>query len=518
MSQCFEAAFQAKIKTPEELRRIIGSPPRKRTVIMCHGTFDLVHPGHLRHLIYAKTKADILVASITSDHHITKDKLRPYVPQALRAMNLAALECVDYVVIDPNPTPIANIAQLQPDLFAKGYEYSLNGVHPRTREEADVVHSYGGELIFTPGDIIYSSSAIIISEPPDIAVEKLVMLMRAEGLSFNDLRDSLKRMQGVQVHVLGDTIVDTLTQCTVIGGLTKTPTISVRKDRKIDYVGGAAIVAKHLRAAGARVTFSTVLGQDSLKNLVLADLEQAGVTCRAAIDPTRSTTNKDTIVAGGYRLLKVDTVDNQSISNQILSQFEEALASTPAELVIFSDFRHGIFNRQTIPSLTAAIPPQSYKVADSQVASRWGNILEFKGFDLVTPNEREARFALADQDAVIRPLVSKLYDEAQCRLLILKLGSQGLITCRSDFETDQMRSFFVLDSFASQVLDPVGAGDALLAYTSLAMASGSNELAATILGAVAAAIECERDGNIPISPDDMLERIGELERRVDYRP
>ena len=96
---------------------------RAQEVIMCHGTFDIVHPGHLRHLMYAKEKADILVASLTADEHITKANFRPYVPQELRAVNLAALEMVDYVIIDPNPTPIENMRFLQPDYFAKGYEY-----------------------------------------------------------------------------------------------------------------------------------------------------------------------------------------------------------------------------------------------------------------------------------------------------------------------------------------------------------------------------------------------------------
>ena len=122
------------------------------------------------------------------------------------------------------------------------------------------------------------------------------------------------------------------------------------------------------------------------------------------IDPTRPTTNKNAIVAGGYRLLKVDTLDNRSISERILAQLVDADPRTPADAVVFSDFRHGIFNRDTIPQLTDAIPDGRVPVADSQVASRWGNILDFKGFDLITPNEREARFALGDQDSVVRPL------------------------------------------------------------------------------------------------------------------
>ena len=75
---------------------------------MCHGTFDVVHPGHIRHLLYAKTKAKILIASLTSDDHINKSNMRPYVPEDLRAQNLAALEMVNYVIIDKNPTPLKN--------------------------------------------------------------------------------------------------------------------------------------------------------------------------------------------------------------------------------------------------------------------------------------------------------------------------------------------------------------------------------------------------------------------------
>jgi cytidyltransferase-like protein len=115
-------SFQRKIKTREQLREAVGPHPRDRTVIMCHGTFDLVHPGHIRHLMYAKDHADVLIASLTSDAHINKANFRPFVPQDLRAMNLAALECVDYVIIDDNATPIENLKFIQPDFFAKGYE------------------------------------------------------------------------------------------------------------------------------------------------------------------------------------------------------------------------------------------------------------------------------------------------------------------------------------------------------------------------------------------------------------
>jgi rfaE bifunctional protein kinase chain/domain/rfaE bifunctional protein nucleotidyltransferase chain/domain len=508
--------FSHKIKTPEQIRDAVGPRPRKKKVIMCHGTFDVVHPGHVRHLLYAKTKADVLIASLTADVHITKGNLRPYVPEDLRAINLAALEMVDYVVVDREATPLSNLALIQPDYFAKGYEYTAGQVHPKTQEEINVLESYGGEIIFTPGDIVYSSSALIELAPPNIAVEKLMLLMQAENVSFSDLRDAVGKLKGIRAHVVGDTIVDSYTYTSMIGGMTKTPTMSVRFEKKTDFVGGAGVVAKHLRAAGAEVVFSTVLGNDLYKGFVLDDLRTFGVQCLPIIDDTRPTTNKNAIVAEGYRLLKVDTLDNRSISDKVVQQLRRQIGETRTDAVVFSDFRHGIFNRSTIPQLTTAIPQNIFRVADSQVASRWGNILEFEGFDLITPNEREARFALGDQDSVVRPLALELHRRSKCKTVILKCGDRGIITYRSDSPTD-FRAFFTLESFAARVVDAVGAGDALLAYATLAMIATRNDVIASILGNMAAGIECEHDGNLPVTPEQVLKKIDAVEKQAQYK-
>lgn len=506
-----------KVKTAQEVAAIAGPRPRDKKVIMCHGTFDIVHPGHIRHLLYAASKGDVLVASLTGDEHIIKANFRPFVPQELRAFNLAALEMVDYVVIDKDPTPIENIGIIKPDYFAKGYEYTKDGLHPRTAEEKEAVEAYGGELLFTPGDIVYSSSGIIETEPPAIATEKLIALLGAEGFDFDSLREALAKLPGIRVHVVGDIIVDSYSHTTLIGGMTKTPTMSVRFENRKDFVGGAGIVAKHLKAAGAVVTFSTVLGDDNLAEFALKDLEAAGVHCLPVVDRTRPTTNKNAIVAGGYNLLKVDTLDNRAISERILRALSNQIAGIPTDIVVFSDFRHGIFNRDTIPRLTEALPPRVFKVADSQVASRWGNILEFRGFDLITPNEREARFALGDQDSVVRPLGLELYRRASCKTLILKLGERGLLTFQSvPKKIEDVRAFFALDSFAERIVDAVGSGDALLAYAALALYSSDKPLIASVLGSLAAAVECEHEGNVPVSPKNVIAKLERFERLANF--
>jgi len=511
-----QSIVSKKIKTIEELVKIIGPRPREKKIIMCHGTFDVVHPGHVRHLLYAKSKADILVASLTCDNHVTKADLRPYVPEELRAINLSAFEMVDYVIIDRNATPIANLMILEPDFFAKGYEYVKDNIPEKTREEMKTLESYGGEMIFTPGDIVYSSSRFIETTPPNLSIEKLLVLMQAENLSFNDLRATVSRFQGLKAHIVGDTIIDSFTRCTMIGGMTKTPTMSVRFEEKTDYIGGAGIVSKHFQAAGADVSFSTVLGEDELAQYALKDLREHGVTVLPVIDPTRPTTQKNAFISNGYRLLKVDTLDNRTISDKTVREFQNQITGIPADIILFSDFRHGIFNKHTIRKLIKSIPENTFRVADSQVASRWGNILEFRDFDLITPNEREARFALGDQDSVIRPLATELFEKAKCKTLILKLGDRGVLTYRTR-PKDDPRTIISIDSFAHEVVDAVGAGDALLAYATMSMvASKGNEAIASILGSIAAGLECEADGNQVITPQSVLKRIQSIEQLANF--
>ncbi|MGE0529409.1 MAG: PfkB family carbohydrate kinase, partial [Bdellovibrionales bacterium] len=263
------------------------------------------------------------------------------------------------------------------------------------------------------------------------------------------------------------------------------------------------------------VRYSTVLGNDEMKDFILNEMANCGIECHPIIDPTRCTTQKMAFIASNYRMLKCDRVDNRPIAGKVLDELLESYATSDADGFVFSDFRHGIFNRVTIPVLTEKLPKGPVRVADSQVASRWGNILEFQGFDLITPNEREARFSLADQDSVIRPLALELYKQANCKLLILKLGSRGSITYRR--ASDEVRAFFTLDSFVENVVDPVGAGDALLAYATMSLVTKQSPVIASILGNIAAGVACQHDGNWQVTPDEIRAKIDKLESRSKYQ-
>jgi bifunctional ADP-heptose synthase (sugar kinase/adenylyltransferase) len=244
-------------------------------------------------------------------------------------------------------------------------------------------------------------------------------------------------------------------------------------------------------------------------------LEQSGVKFDYLIDKTRPTTHKNAILADGYRLIRIDEVNNSSINSEQVAGITSKLKNSKANAIILSDFRHGMFNKSTIPQILNSVPNGTFKVADSQVASRWGNILDFPSFDLITPNEREARFSLGDQDSGIRSIASELFSKSKCKMLIMKLSEKGILTCLNE-DASTLDDYFVMDSFVSNLIDPVGAGDALLAYSTLGMLSSNNPVIASILGNLAAACECEVEGNIPISRENVLNKIQLLDKHSTY--
>ena len=141
-----------KIVEVNNLSKKLNKIRLRKKIALCHGTFDIVHPGHIRHLIYAKQKADILIASITADKYVSKSKDGPFIPEELRAINLSFLELVDYVVIDDNQKPLKLISKIKPTYFVKGFEYSKDNIHFNTKEEIVILKKYGGDLLSPSSD------------------------------------------------------------------------------------------------------------------------------------------------------------------------------------------------------------------------------------------------------------------------------------------------------------------------------------------------------------------------------
>ena len=173
--------------------------------------------------------------------------------------------------------------------------------------------------------------------------------------------------------------------------------------------------------------------------------------------------------------------------------------------MVFSDYRHGIFNQNTISIFSKSLRKNKYIVADSQVASRWGNITDFKKFDLITPTEKEARLSLLEQDLPIRTLADLLLKKTNAKNAILKLGDKGLISLDK-----QRKDYISLDPFVDEVLDANGAGDALLAYSSATLYFTKSLILSSIMGCLAASCKCEMVGNVPVTLQQIKRKIDKI--------
>ena len=180
-----------------------------RTVVQCHGCFDIVHPGHIRYLEFASRQGDVLVVTLTGDSEIVKGDQRPYIPQELRAESLAALEFVDYVYIDLSPTAESVVEAIRPNVYVKGREYETSR-DPRFRRERAAVESYGGRVIFSSGDVVFSSTELIAAIPRQEQLEsqRLRLICERHGISRVSLSRIIDRLRNLRVAVVGDVILD----------------------------------------------------------------------------------------------------------------------------------------------------------------------------------------------------------------------------------------------------------------------------------------------------------------------
>jgi rfaE bifunctional protein nucleotidyltransferase chain/domain len=129
-----------------------------KRVVFTNGVFDLLHPGHVRLLQHARRLGDALIVGINSDRSVAANKGpdRPVVPEGERAEVLAALACVDWVVVFDEPTPHALIARLQPDVLVKGADWAEDAIVGR-----DLVEARGGRVVLVPVERGYSTTAIV---------------------------------------------------------------------------------------------------------------------------------------------------------------------------------------------------------------------------------------------------------------------------------------------------------------------------------------------------------------------
>ncbi|MFM9956634.1 MAG: PfkB family carbohydrate kinase [Phycisphaerales bacterium] len=491
-----------------------------KVVVQCHGCFDIVHPGHIRHLQHAAKQGDILLVSITADPLVNKGDGRPLFSQDLRAENLAALDCVDWVYINPDPTAETLLDQVRPDVYIKGQEYESNN-DPRFRAERDAVERHGGRIIFSSGDIVFSSTALIAAmerrENPFQA--RLRQLVETQGMGPERLDKLIDLFQGRRVAVFGEAIIDTYVQCDRPDVAGEAPVMSLRPLEHTSYDGGAAIIARHLAALGARPTLVTALPASAPASALRRRLQNEGVDVRW-IETDGPMLEKQRFLVGSQKVMKLDLVRpvvvDASGRNELLTIASEL--ARECEGAIAADFGNGLLSRGTLASLLAVLRP-SVRVLAGDVSGRRSGLLSMQRMDLVCPTESELRDAVHDYADSLNAVVWKLMQQTRARNVLVTMGADGLIA----FERLAQPQQAATDAWQTRVrgehvpamtlhaVDQLGCGDALLAAATLALIAGGTTVEAGFLGSIAAAHQAGRLGNIVVGSQDLRAGL----RRLD---
>lgn len=491
------------------LERVRAVRSAGRTVVQCHGCFDIVHPGHLRYLEFARRQGDLLIVSLTGDAGVDKGAERPYIPQNLRAENLAALEFVDLVYIDPEPSAERLLDLVRPDCYVKGAEYE-HSRDPRFLAERNVVERHGGKMIFSSGDVVFSSTRLIAELPSaaDGETYRLELTCSRYGIDQSSIRATCERFAELNVLVVGDVILDRYVYCDAIGVASEAPVMSLSHLDERTFVGGAGIIARHVRALGARATLVSRAGDDEASDEARRILEREGVEMRLG-KLAGPLPQKTRFLADDVKLFKLDRVCHQPLDSRAEAwSCDVILSSASYDAVIFCDFGCGMITGGLLERCLPELRRRT-RTLTADVSGKRANLLNFHDVDLLCPTEREMRAALNDYDSGLSNAAWQLLHRTQARRLIITLGKRGLVTFERPTTHQDSREWSgrlrseTLPSLAPAAVDCLGAGDAMLAGCTLALATGANLLLAAYIGSATAALEVAHVGNIPIDAADL---------------
>jgi rfaE bifunctional protein kinase chain/domain/rfaE bifunctional protein nucleotidyltransferase chain/domain len=455
-----------KVKSVADLAEIIrGLQQSGLKISHCHGVFDVIHPGHIRHLKAAKAEADVLVVTITADRFVDKGPGRPAFNEQLRAETLAAFDCVNYVAINRASHAADLIRALRPDVYVKGSDYFRREDDPtgKIHEEEQAVQSCGGRIHFTD-EITFSSSRLINSHfglfPPE--TEAWLRKFR-DSRSAGDVTRYLDGALDLKALVIGEPIIDEYVLCHGLGKATKDPVLAVQYRSMESHVGGAIAIANHLAGIVSHVgLIAQIGGVDGREDFIRRHL-MPNVTPYFSYRQNAPTIHKRRFVDHhtGARMFELYIMDDAAPVPADVKALVDQVTDIAGkyDFVIVADYGHGMMAR---PLIDAVINSARFLSVNTQTNA--GN----RGFNAISKYPRANYVCLAAHEleietrmlhASIQELAEIVTTRIDCPKFTITRGKTGMV------HFDCKGNFTEVPSLAGEVVDRVGAGDAVLAIT-----------------------------------------------------
>lgn len=459
-----------KIKSIEDLAEVLAPLRTKKKIVHCHGVFDLLHTGHIRHFEQAKKLGDILVVTVTPDRYVSKGPQRPVFSEDLRAEAIAALDCVDYVAINKWPMAVETIQLLRPDFYVKGSEYreaEEDRAGDVTREE-EAINSVGGQLVFTD-DITFSASSLINRHLPAFPKEVSDYLVGFSArYSVDDVLRYLESARPLKVLVVGEAIIDEYEYCQAVGKSSKEPMLALKRLSAEKFAGGILAVANHVANFCDEVGLVTFLGTENSQEEFIREKVNKKIEKIFLYRKNSPTIVKRRFIESYFftKLLEVYEINDGTLDGAD----DERLCATLSDrlprydVVIVVDFGHGMLSREAIDILCSDARFLAVNAQCNAGNLGYHTISRYPRADYVCLAENEIRLEARDRRGGLREMVLDVSRRLACGRVVVTRGNYGCLCFGKD------EGFFEVPALAGHVVDRMGAGDAFLSLTALCVA------------------------------------------------
>lgn len=491
------ASPREKVRTIDEVATICEqSRSAGRSVVQAHGTFDLLHLGHVRHLEAARKLGDMLIVTVTADRFVNKGPGRPVFNAELRAEMLATLEYVDWVAVNDAADAVSAIERIRPSIYIKGQDYQNpdGDITGKIALERQAVEAHGGRIHFTD-EVTFSSTELInrhlnIFEPH---IREHLETLRQNG-GLNELCDLIESVADYRVLLVGDAIIDEYQYVLPMHKTPKENMIATRyQDREL-FAGGVFAAANHVASFCKQVDVLTCLGDfDSHEDLVRQSLKP-NVGLKTFTRPGAPTTLKRRFVDPSYmrKLFEVYFMNDELLPPDVQSEVDSAIAEMASDydVVIATDFGHGLVAGSSIDALTKNSRFLAVNTQSNSANLGYNLITKYRRADYVCIDAPEARLAVSDRVSNVGDIARRLAEShIDCSKIIVTQGKHGCVT----FESGGI--VHTIPAFAKNVVDTVGAGDAFLAVTAPLVAVGAPMDRVGFIGNVVGALKVEIVGH-----------------------
>jgi rfaE bifunctional protein nucleotidyltransferase chain/domain len=466
-----------------------------KIICHCHGEFDLVHPGHILHLSAARRKGDCLVVTITPDRFVIKGPGRPVFNEALRARTLASLECVDFVAINDRETAVDTIKLLRPNFYFKGSEYAVldADITGRIAIERDAVRSVGGELVFTD-EITFSASTLANRHyglyPPDT----VKFLNNFRGKHDPDrIIARIEALEDMKALVIGESIVDEYHYVSAMGKSSKEPILTTRFEWAESFAGGALATANHLAGFCSDVHLLTCLGSRATQEEFVRSKLKPHVKPKFFFRQDAETIVKRRFVEKDFhaKIFEICLLNDSPLAPELTRAICDDLGSIidGYDLVVVADFGHGMIGPEVVDLLCSRARFLAVNTQKNSANLGFNLITKYPRADYVCIDEPEIRLAAHDRGGPLRDLVVRVSEQLDCGCVTITRGRRGALTFRRN------EGFHDVPVFSTDIVDTVGAGDAVLSITSPCAARGFEAELIGFIGNSAGALAVKIVGN-----------------------